>query len=314
MINKEDTILVFGGSGKVGKQFIQLLKQGGYTYLAPRKCELNMLNDDALWHYIRNERPDYIVNLAAVTTTIALNKEFPATIHHNTLLMNMNLLNVCALWGNDKFKKIINIISSCAYGESDILVEKNFLKSNVHESVMPHGEAKKQVYLMSQFYKQQYNLPVTCICFNNICGNERWTQPSSLKVLSSLVKKIVDAREDNLPSIEVWGTGVARREFIHVEDAAEGLLQVLNRFDGDLINIGRGIDLSISQIAREIKTWAKYGGQINYDKSKPDGQLSKIFDVSLMHSTFLDWRPQVGWIGLYEKIIAEYEQFLKDNK
>ncbi len=313
MISKEDTILVFGGSGKVGKSFMHLLKEGGYSYLCPRHCEVDMTNENALWKYINNVRPEYIVHLAGVTTTIALNKTNPAIIHHDTIAMTSNLLKACANLNGHRPKKIINILSSCSYGEADILKEEDYLKGNIHPSVMPHGQAKQTCYLMGTFYKQQFNMPVTHVCFNNICGSETWNRPETLKVLSALVKKVVDARNAGLPSIEVWGTGAARREFIHVQDAAEGLLRVLDKYNGDLINIGNGEDLRIDHLINELRIVANYHGEITFLTDRPDGQILKRLNITrqLQH---LQWEPDIGWVELYRKLISEYEQYLKDNQ
>lgn len=306
-IDKNKLTLVLGGSGRIGRFLDDLLYENGYTFIRPSHRACNLLDHYSCEHMWYDYKPTYVIMLAAKTTTIALNKTEPASICRDTLLMNMNVLEMCRKYGVDK---LVNVVSSCAYGESDLLVEDQFLRGNIHESVSPHGEAKKMTYLMSQFYCTQHNLPVTTVCFNNICGAEQWDKPDSLKVLSALVKKIVDARNANNPFVNVWGTGQACREFIHAKDAATGLFHVFNNYSGNLINIGSGRDYSIEYIAYLIKALAKYDGNLFFDHSKPDGQIKKLLDVT-RQSNILNWHPIYKITDIVNMLITEYEEFLE---
>ncbi len=314
MIDKTKTTLVLGGSGRIGRELLKLMSKAGYTVVVPTHKEFDLLDSSCnLFNKLNFIRPDYIINLAAVTTTIKLNRDYPASIYVDTLRMNINLLDACNSLLAYRPEKIINVISSCAYGQADILQEDNFLKGNIHESVRPHGEAKKGVYLASQFYRQEEDLPVTCVCFNNVCGNERWNDPDSLKVLSSLVKRVIDARNEAKPTVAVWGTGDPKREFIHAAEAAEGLLEVFENYDGDLINIGSGIDISIRDLSLYIAKSVGYKGMILFDVLKGDGQMQKLLDVSRMHS-FLNVFKFASVDIIVDMVASEYEQYLKDNK
>jgi len=302
-----NSVLVFGASGKVGRNLVPLLKEKYDCVLTPIHQECDLLELESVRSYLEKWLPNSIINLAAKTTTMSLNKTYPADISYETLLMNMNILELSS---GLPIKKLINVVSSCAYANNDILVEDRFLDGPIHPSVLPHGSAKRQVYILSKHYKDQYNLPVTCVCFNNICGSEYWANPDSLKVLSALVKKFVDAVVNNSDVVEIWGTGVAWREFIHAKDAAVGLLTAFEQYDGDLINIGTGEDIQISALADLIKYLTGFKGRVAF-KGGQDGQLVKQLSTKRMREYLGDIHFH-GPVMIADKVIREYKQYLKD--
>lgn len=306
-LDKNKLVLVLGGSGRVGRELVPLMRERGYSVISPPYSELNLLDLEECYEYVDKHFPEYIINLAAVTTTIELNKTNPADISYETLLMNMNVLEVSNMLSVDK---LINVVSSCAYANNDILMEDRFLDGPIHPSVLAHGSAKRQVYILSKHYRDQYNLPVTCVCFNNVCGNENWSCPDTLKVLSSLVKKFVDAVLFKSDCVEIWGTGVAWREFIHARDAASGLLAAFEKYDGDLINIGTGEDIQISALADLIKDLTGFKGHILY-KGGQDGQLIKQLSVDRMEK-YLGKMDYNDTAGICQRVITEYIDYL-DN-
>ncbi len=314
MIDTKKPILLFGGHGVIGNALRGLFIDNEYDYIAPEKNFVNLLDYKQLTWYLDRTRPKYIINLAAVKTNIQINAEQPATICTKTMEMNLNLLKACVEIDRYRPKKLINIISSCAYGQADLLIESDFLKGEIHPSVKPHGEAKRMVYLFGKFYRAEYKLNVVTACFNNIFGGSNWSRVETLKVLDSMVRKIVDARESGADAVTFWGTGKPRREFLYHKNAADGLLQVLEKYDDtELINVGSGQDINIGLLANWIARLVKYEGRILWDETKPDGQLVKRLNCDKMHDK-LKWFPPTTDEDAILETISSYEEYLRINK
>lgn len=303
-------VVVLGSTGVVGRALIRLLQERKLRYYRKYRSDYDArYEEDNCFSEIK--RDSVVVNLIAEKTTIALNKEKPATICENTLRTNMNVLKMCH---NAGVKKLINIVSSCAYPGDCIepMGEDYFWKGSPHESIRPHGLAKQAVYGLSQFYRQEFGLNVVCLAFNSIYGGTVWEKPETLKVLESLVKKIVDAKNRNIESVTLWGTGDPRREFLYVDDAAESILQAIKKYDdGELLNIGSGYDISIKDLAEGIKLAAGYKGEILWDTSKPDGQIRKLLSVEKMKTT-LNWEPPTLLANGIQKTIEDFENYVSN--
>src|ERR1700748_1668028 len=186
MINN-DFILVLGGHGTIGKHLQKLLKQQSVRFFAPKKNYLNLLNPSEIVFRLNELNPALIINLAAKKTNIRMNAETPLTIFQQTLDMNLNLMKAASSIDCPP-NKIVNIISSCAYGEKEILIEDKFFEGNVNESIRPHGEAKKAVYMAGQYYRKERGLNVISLALNNIYGGCNWGKPDELKVCDALIK------------------------------------------------------------------------------------------------------------------------------
>ncbi len=182
-----------------------------------------------------------------------------------------------------------------------------------HPSVLAHGLAKKNTYVLGEFYRQQYGLNVINVALNNIYGGVRdWSRSADLKVVDALIKTFVDGERFPYDSIDIYGTGVARRESLYVSDAAEGILQAFEKYDeSGLLNIGNGVDYSIREYANIIALLARYCGKINYSGGN-DGQIKKLFDVRKMKSK-LQWEPKTQLLNGLAETILDYKNYLKDH-
>lgn len=305
-----DNIVVLGATGVVGREFCRLLQEKKAKYYKPDRYEYDAIeNNKGYYNYFQCNSESIVVNLLAEKTNIQRNKKEPVTICANTLRMNMNVLDICSAY---KVKKLINVISSCAYPGNCVepMSEDYFWNGSPHESILPHGEAKRCVYALSQFYRQQFRLNVVCIAFNSLYSNTCWNRPETLKVLESMVKKIVDAREANLSYVTFFGSGSPRREFLHVKDAAESILQVIEKYDdSEILNIGNNFDIQIKKLAEGIKLAVGYKGQIKWDNGQ-DGQMRKMLCSEKMERV-LNWSPKVKLADGIQETIEDYEKYLK---
>lgn len=310
-----DLILVIGGYGTIGNEVCRLLSERNANYIAVNKKSLDFLDYNLVMNYLNFCRPKYIINLMAVKTNISKNKKSPFDIYAQTVQMNTNLFAALTevLMDTDYYKpeKIISVVSSCAYGDTGLtLVEDKFDTYSVNQSIAPHGNAKRNLYYLAQYARQQYEMNAITLCFNNIYGGVDWNKPYDLKVCDALIKKFVDARRNEDPSVTIFGTGKPRREFLYYTDAAESILQVLKKYDdGELLNIGCGWDISIMGLAKIIKEIVGYG-EIRTDKSKPDGQMNKLLSNQKMKTVLYPWEPSIGLKEGIEKTALTYERYL----
>lgn len=297
-----DRYVVLGANGVVGRSLVRILQEKNIKYKAYTR-------DDCDWDYdffLNFNGDDVVINLMAEKTTIAMNREKPATILANTLSINKNVLHACTL---GRVKKLVNIVSSCAYpgNNNGELREEEFWNGTPHESIRPHGLAKQCVYALSQACRKEFGLNVICLCFNSLFGNTLWDRPDTLKVLESLVKKFVDAREANLPEVVLWGSGEVYREFLYVDDAANSILQAVEKYeDGEILNVGHGHDIQIKKLAEGIALAVGYKGNIVWDTTKPDGQYRKLLSSEKMMRT-LNWFPPTPLVDGIDLLIADYE-------
>lgn len=255
-------------------------------------------------------RPKYVFNFAGFNGGITMNLERPAEIFHKTTMINFNVLTACS---KHNVTKVIQPITSCAYPAKDgRLVETDFLSGLPHFSVECHGYAKRNAFLYGIQLHKQYGLNVANVVFNNCYGpGDRFSEPNRLKVAGSLIKKFVDAQKNGV-DVTLLGTGSPRRELLFSEDAAEGAIKVAEYYNDStsLINIGTGVDISILELSNKIKSIISFTGKVNWDFSKPDGQMQKLLDVTKMQRTLHGWYPKTSLQeGLLKTIIWYKENY-----
>jgi len=248
------------------------------------------------------------INLAAKKTNISANSEDPLGIYNDTIRIYQNFYA-----GAHRYNvgKVIGVVSSCCYPFNlDILSEDKIDSGPTHISVEPHGAAKRECWRLSKFYRQQYGLNSSIICWNNLYGG--WDEKSEkyLKVADSLIKRIVEAKMNNVPVVDVWGDGSPRREFLHHIDAAKSIIRFLEvDSNTELINIGSGGDISIYDLSYLIKHLAGYQGSIEFLSEMPNGQMKKLLDVSLMKK-LLNWEPGISLEDGLKRTINWYKERL----
>lgn len=280
-----DNILVLGGTGRIGNEVNYILSEYSQGVISPghRECDLLDVYKYEKWFY--EYKPKLVINAFGKTTNIQMCKDYPATIFRDTIQANLNVLDMCRKYD---VAKLVNIVCSCSYPSGrEILVEDEFMSGEPHESVSSHAYAKRMVYVAAQLYQQQFKVNTITLALNNVFGGLPyiWANPSRLKFLDSIIKKIVDAKLQRLKKLTLWGSGKARREVIYYKDAAKYVVNSAELYnDNSLLNIGTGWDLSIAEWADVVSKVVNWKGKVEWNTEMNDGQMKKLFDVSKMRS------------------------------
>jgi len=313
MLNRDATILITGGSGMVGFAVCNLLRQSHFSrVLAPDRRALDLSNQQQVNAYFADCHPDYVFMIAAKVGGIAANQSDPVGFLAENLRMQLNLFGACAKYPP---RKTLFLGSSCIYPRDcpQPMKEEHLLKGVLEPTNEAYALAKIVGLKLAQYYHQQYQLLTICPMPCNIYGTNDHFDLQRSHVLSALVRRFLDAKEAELPCITLWGTGAARREFIHVEDAAKAMLFLMDHYDSDeIINVGTGIDISIKDLASLIAEKVEYFGEIHWDTSKPDGTPRKCLDISKL--TKLGFHAHIDLEQGVDQTITEYRQLKKKER
>ena len=300
-------IYIAGHRGMVGSAIIRNLKQKGYTNLIVRtSAELDLRNSQNVNDFFATEKPDYVFLAAAKVGGIQANNLYRADFIYENLMIQNNVIHNSYLSG---VKKLMFLGSSCIYPKlaPQPLKEESLLTGLLEETNEPYAIAKIAGIKMCESYKRQYGCNFISVMPTNMYGpNDNYNLNNS-HVLPALIRKFHDAKEKDLPFVEMWGTGTPMREFLHADDLGDACVYLMNTYDGEkFVNIGSGTDLTIKDLALLVKKIVGYTGEIKHDLSKPDGTPRKLMDVSYLHS--LGWKHK---IELEVGITQVYEDFKK---
>jgi GDP-L-fucose synthase len=300
-------IYVAGHRGMVGSAIIRNLQSKGYTNIVTRTSkEVDLRSSQDVSDFFATEKPEYVFLAAAKVGGIQANNIYRADFIYENLMIQNNVIHNSYL--ND-VKKLLFLGSSCIYPKlaPQPLKEEYLLTGPLEETNEPYAIAKIAGIKMCESYKRQYGCNFISVMPTNLYGpNDNYNLNSS-HVLPALIRKFHDAKENKLPSVEMWGTGTPMREFLHADDLGDACVYLMNTYDGEkFVNIGSGKDLTIKDLALLIKDIVGYAGEIVHDLTKPDGTPRKLMDVSYLHS--LGWKHK---IELPEGIKQVYEDFKK---
>jgi len=279
---KRKKIAVTGASSMIGRAVVKGLEERGAIVVPVLHENCDLLNYNGVERLFFRINVDYCVHLAGYNGNILFNRNYPADIFYNTTLMGLNTIRACATTG---VKKMVTPLASCAYRSTDdILVETDFDDGVPDASVEAHGLSKKAVYHYSRQVYKQHRLQAVCTVFNTAYGPHDSYDIDKTKVVGGLIKKFTEAADSGNKTVECWGTGMPRRELIYCYDAAEGIIQALEKYtDVNIpINIGFEEDISIKELAALIAELTGFKGEIVWNTDKPDGQYRKILDPSRM--------------------------------
>lgn len=278
-------VVVTGGAGFLGRNIVEQLKKRGATdIVVPRKSEYDLRSSEVCAKVV--EGADVVIHLAANVGGIGYNRDYPGTLFYDNLLMGVHMIEESRKAGVSKFVAIGTI---CAYPKFAPIPfkEDDLWDGYPEETNAPYGLAKKMMLVQSTAYRDQYGFNSIFLLPVNLYGPGDNFEPGSSHVIPALIKKFVEAKESGSPTVSVWGTGKATREFCYAPDAAEGIILAAEKYNkSDPVNIGAGFEISIKDLAEKIKNIVGYAGVIEWDSTKPDGQPRRMLDTSRAKAEF----------------------------
>ena len=306
-MEKDSKIYVAGHRGLVGSAIVRRLRDAGHENLVLRgHADLDLLRQDRVERFFEEERPEYVFLAAAKVGGIWANSYFPADFIYSNLVIETNVIHAAYLHG---VKKLLFLGSSCIYPKHcpQPMKEEHLLSGYLEPTNEPYAVAKIAGIKMCQAYNRQYNTRFISVMPTNLYGPGDNFDLKTSHVLPALIKKFHEAKVGGHESVEVWGTGKPRREFLYVDDLADACLFLMNNYEEDeIINIGVGEDQSIRELAAIVGEVVGFEGDLRFDPTKPDGTPLKLLDVSRL--TTLGWKAR---IPLKAGIRRTYEWFLE---
>jgi len=299
-------VLVTGGAGFLGSSLVRALERHGLAaeqIRVPRSRDLDLRRWADCVEAVQDI--DLIIHLAAKVGGIGYNMENPGSLFYDNAIMGIQLMEAARQAGVAKFVAVGTI---CAYPKFTPVPfrEEELWNGYPEETNAPYGLAKKMLLVQAQAYRQQYGFNAIYLLPVNLYGPGDNFDPASSHVIPALIKKFVEAVESGAKSVEVWGTGAASREFLYVDDAAEGIALAAERYDKpDPVNLGAGFEITVRDLAILIADLAGFEGEIAWDTAKPDGQPRRCLDVSRAEQEF-GFRAKVDFREGLERTIAWY--------
>ena len=306
-MNAASKIYVAGHNGLVGSAIMRVLRAEGYTNIVGRThAELELENQHAVESFFEKEKPDFVFLAAARVGGIHANNTYPAEFIFDNLQIQNNVIHSSFL---HKVKKLCFLGSSCIYPKfaSQPIKEEYFLDGKLEPTNDAYAVAKIAGIKMCQAYNKQYGTNFISVMPTNLYGPNDNFDLLNAHVLPALVRKFFEARKANSPSVTIWGSGMPKREFLHVDDMANACLFLMKNYDSsEIINIGTGEDVTILELAHLVAEAAGFKGRIEFDATKPDGTPRKLLDVSKINA--LGWKAKIRLREGLKSTIRWYEE------
>lgn len=284
---REKRVLVTGGAGFLGSFVVDKLRaRGCQTIIVPRSAEYDLRDRDAIVRLYETASPDMVLHLAAVVGGIGANQENPGRFFYDNAMMGIQLIEIARQMGVQKFVATGTI---CAYPKFTPIPfrEDDLWNGYPEETNAPYGLAKKMMLVQLQAYRAQYGFKGIFLLPVNLYGPRDNFDLHTSHVIPALIRKCAEAKAAGRSEIVLWGDGTPTREFLYVEDAAEGLLLAAEHYDGDQpVNLGTGEEIAIANLATAIADEVGFEGKIIWDSSKPNGQLRRCLDVTRAKELF----------------------------
>ena len=305
-MKKHEKIYIAGHRGMVGSAMHRKLKAEGFENIVVKtSAELDLTNQQAVADFFAQEKPDYVFLAAAKVGGIVANNTYRADFIYLNLMIESNIIHQAFV---NKVKKLMFFGSSCIYPKHapQPLKEDYLLTGELEQTNEPYAIAKIAGIKLCESYRDQYGCNFISVMPTNLYGYGDNYHPNHSHVLPALIRRLHEAKENETPYIEAWGTGNPLREFLFVDDLADACYLLMQAYNGkQFVNVGFGEDISIKNLIEVIKNVVGYNGEIRFDKSKPDGTPRKLMDATKLRN--MGWQPK---ISLEEGITMAYHDFL----
>ncbi|MCT4791821.1 MULTISPECIES: GDP-L-fucose synthase [Exiguobacterium] len=309
-MNKSSKIYVAGHRGLVGSAILRKLEKEGYKNLIVRTSkELDLRDKQWVDAFFENEKPEFVFLAAAKVGGIVANNEFPADFIRDNLMIQTNIIDASY---RNQVEKLLFLGSTCIYPKlaPQPLKEEYLLTGPLEPTNDAYALAKIAGIKMCQSYNKQYGTNYISAMPTNLYGENDNFDLQSSHVMPALIRKFHEAKLSNQSSVEVWGTGTPKREFLYSDDLADACVYLMNHYNEDeIINIGVGEDVSIKELAETVQRVVGFEGELKFDTTKPDGTPRKLVDTTKIN--------QLGWkadVKLEDGISLAYEWFLNNTE
>lgn len=279
-------ILVTGGAGFLGRFVVERLQARGGLVQAPRSDKYNLVERSECRRLIADAQPDLVLHLAARVGGIGANRANPGRFFFENLMMGIQLIEECRL---ANVQKVVAVGTICAYPKHAPVPfrEDDLWNGYPEETNAPYGLAKKMLLVQSQAYRQQYGFNSVVVFPVNLYGPGDNFDLETSHVIPAMIRKCVSAREQGVQEVVLWGDGTPTREFLYVEDCAEGLILAAERYDSsEPVNLGSGVEISVRGLADLVARSCRYDGRFVWDSTKPNGQPRRRLDVTRAREWF----------------------------
>lgn len=311
---QDKRVCVTGGAGFLGSFVTKKLQErGAKEVFIPTIEKYDLVQIDSIKQMYDDSNPNIVIHLAAMVGGIGANLEHPADFFYGNLMMGVQLIHEAWKRGIEKFVALGTI---CAYPKFTPIPfkEDDLWNGYPEETNAPYGLAKKMLLVQSQAYRQQYGFNSIFLMPVNLYGPRDNFNPQSSHVIPALIRKCLEAKASGQPSIEVWGDGSPTREFLYVEDAAEGILLATEKYNGsEPVNLGSGMEISIKDLVTLIARLTGYEGKLVWDTTKPNGQPRRRLNVERAEREF-GFKARVGFEEGLRRTIEWYQEQMSSGK
>jgi GDP-L-fucose synthase len=288
---RDSRTMVTGGAGFLGRHVVAKLEERGAKPIVIRSTDYDLTEADQVRAAIAEHEPQYIIHCAAVVGGIGANRAHPAKFFYDNAVMGLNLIHEAS---QADVEKMVVVGTVCSYPKHTPVpfVEKELWNGYPEETNAPYGLAKKMLLVQAQAYRLEYGFNCVYVIPTNLYGPGDNFDLETSHVIPAIIRKCLEGKAEGLNEVELWGTGEPTREFLYVEDAAEGIVLALERYEsGDPLNLGANHEISIRELANLIAAATGYGGRFRWDRSKPDGQPKRAISGARAR-WMLGWSPK----------------------